>query len=112
MTTYSRRVYIHNVTDLNPGDLVDISVISAPCWAPVAVVTDHDEDEDADDHCELGDCEAVIFFAGDDAPSPWHVTASDRDWIYARLRTDATGDDVERENTAHTEAACAARRSV
>lgn len=106
MTSYSRRTYIHDERDLQPGDLVDIASGTLPYWVAVDHVGDCLEDENDDADCE-GDCLAVIFFVAtvDGDTPPWHVTRADQ--IHARLLAEATEADVEADNEAQAAAAYA-----
>ncbi len=96
---YSRRMQIGFASELQRGDLVDMSTTMDPSWVPVARIGACADDADADDYC--GDpegCEAVIFFDDPDCPL-WHVTEADE--IHARLLADADEDTVRAENAAH-----------
>src|SRR3954471_21518709 len=105
MTThYSRRTYIHDIAQLEPGDLVDISVTATPYWSVVDHVGACDEDEAGDDVCD-GDCIAVIFHVDEGNIAGWHIARDER--VPARLLADATQDDVDADNDAHAAAAVA-----
>jgi len=103
MTHYSRRTYIHHHAELQPGDLVDVSVTLDPYWATVDHLGECADDEDGDERCD-GDCLGVIFFV-DELDAPYHVLDSDE--VYARLRAEATQEDVDAENDEHGAASAA-----
>lgn len=48
MTHYSRRTYVFDFTDLQPGDLIDISATAYPYWSVVERIGGCEEDEYAD----------------------------------------------------------------
>ena len=107
MQHYSRRTRIHDAADLQTGDLIDISSTAMPSWARVEGIGHCTDDEDADDNNCPGDgsCDAVIFFADEDATAALHVTAFDL--IYGRLLAEVTDTDIEAANDAHAAAAAA-----
>lgn len=105
MTLYSRRTRILDIaTDLQPGDLVDISVTDLPCWALVDRIGNCDEDPYGEDACE-GDCDGVIFHVDEDVVTGWHAPRTE--YVFARLRADADQATIDAENDAHAEHAAA-----
>lgn len=109
MSHYSRSTYIRHISDLHPGDLVDMSSTLNPLWCTVDHVGICDDDPDVDDNCnDPDDCVAVIFFPrqpSDETVTAWHVSGTDE--VYARLLAVSTAADVETENDAHDAAALA-----
>jgi hypothetical protein len=107
MAHYSRRTYIPYPTDLEPGDLVDISANGLPYWSVVDHIGVCDDDEYPDD-CE-GDCRGVIFHVDEGAITAYHVASGDH--VFARLRAEVTQDVIDAENETH-DAAAAARATT
>jgi hypothetical protein len=104
MTHYSRRTYVRDFTDLQQGDLVDISVTENPYWSVVERIGDCEEDEYADEHCD-GDCLGVIFHVDEGDVAGWHIARDES--IPARLVADADQDVIDAQNETHAAAAAA-----
>lgn len=96
MTHYSRPTYIHYASELQRGDLVDVSTTLTPYWATVERVGTCADDTDAD--CD-GACMAVLFFLDPD-DGTYHVGEADD--LYARLTAQDTPADIDAVNDAHT----------
>jgi hypothetical protein len=108
MTHYSRRTYVRDIADLQPGDLIDISVTDRPYWSVVERIGACEEDEYADEHCD-GDCDGVIFHVDEGDVAGWHIALHES--VPARLVADVDQDDIDAENETHA-AASAARFEV
>jgi hypothetical protein len=107
MAHYSRRTYIRDIADLQPGDLIDISVTANPYWSVVDHIGDCEDDEYADEKCD-GDCLGVIFHVDEGDVAGWHIAPDES--VPARLTADVDQDVIDTENEAH--AAAAAARSA
>lgn len=111
---YTRRVYVHFPSGLEPGDLLDISTALEPYWVTVDRVGTCAEDPDASDRECDGDCLAVVFYtdpAEEDGSWDGAYHVGEHDEVYARLQATATADDVNADNDAHS-AAVNARAGV
>ena len=104
MAHYSRRTYIHDIADLQPGDLIDISVTANPYWSVVDRIGDCEDDEDADEHCD-GDCVGVIFHVDEGDVAGWHIAPGES--VPARLAAEADQDVIDAENETHAAASAA-----
>jgi hypothetical protein len=102
MAHYSRRTYVSHPTELEPGDLVDISVTGLPYWSVVDYVGVCTDDEYAD--CE-GDCLGVIFHVDEGETTAYHVEADDH--LFARFLAEADQDVIDAQNEAHAAASAA-----
>jgi hypothetical protein len=103
MAHYSRRTYISHPTELEPGDLIDISVTALPYWSVVDHVGVCDDDEYAED-CD-GDCRGVIFHVDEGETTAYHVPAGEH--LFARFLAETDQAAIDAQNEAHTEAAAA-----
>jgi hypothetical protein len=88
MAHYSRRLFVHHIAELEPGDLIDISATADPYWSVVDRIGDCEEDEYADESCE-GDCRGVIFHVDEGDVAAWHVTREEGG-VYAGSRPRST----------------------
>lgn len=112
MATYCRPRTAY-ISDVQVGDLLDISATDLPCWAEVARVGTCEEDVDESgelNDCEYdGNCAAVVWIRDDENPDaePWgaHLDSAN---VRVRFAADATAADIEAENDAH-DAAVSAR---
>jgi hypothetical protein len=104
MAHYSRRTYVHDFAELQPGDLVDISATAHPYWSVVDSIGGCEEDEYADEHCD-GDCLGVIFHVDEGDVAGWHITRDES--VYARLVADTDQDVIDAANEAHAAASAA-----
>lgn len=105
MAHYSRRTYIHHIAQLEPGDLIDISVNAAPYWSVVDRIGACDEAENRGEVCD-SDCLGVIFHVDEGIFAGWHITR-DEGGVYARLLAEVDQDVIDAENEAHAAAAVA-----
>lgn len=105
MAHYSRRTYVHHIAELEPGDLIDISVTASPYWSVVDRIGECDDDEYADEKCD-GDCLGVLFHVDEGDVAGWHITR-DEAGVYARFQAEASQDVIDAENEAHAAAAAA-----
>lgn len=104
MTHYSRRTYVFDFAELQPGDLIDISATANPYWSVVERTGGCEEDEYADEHCD-GDCLGVIFHVDEGDVAGWHITRAES--VYARLVADVDQDVIDAQNEAHAAASAA-----
>ncbi len=104
MAHYSRRTFVHHIAELEPGDLIDISVTANPYWSVVDHIGECDEDEYADEKCD-GDCVGVIFHVDEGDTAGWHIALDES--VPARLVAEVGQDVIDAENETHAAAAAA-----